>query len=99
MSMLSASLVAEDKTYSEAFKTLNFVEPGKVKRIQMLHMPIPSPSYMHFKTRHAVCVSPQFSNRTIEAARSVLNRYIPNIYLYSNVYKGEESGKCGHFVP
>ena len=32
----------------------------------------------------------------IEAARSVLNRYIPDIYLYSDVYKGEESGK---YVP
>ena len=30
----------------------------------------------------------------IEAARSVLNRYIPDIYLYSDVYKGEDSGKC-----
>lgn len=43
--------------------------------------------------RHAVRVSPQFSNRMIEAARSVLNRYIPDIYLYSDVYKGEDSGK------
>jgi RNA 3'-terminal phosphate cyclase-like protein len=29
----------------------------------------------------------------IEASRSVLNRYIPDIYLHSDVYKGEESGK------
>jgi RNA 3'-terminal phosphate cyclase-like protein len=29
----------------------------------------------------------------IEASRSVLNRYIPDIYLYSDVYKGDESGK------
>jgi len=43
--------------------------------------------------RHAVRVSPQFSNRMIDSARSVLNRYIPDIYLYSDVYKGEESGK------
>ena len=35
----------------------------------------------------------------IEAARSVLNRYIPDIYLYSDVYKGEESGKCGRLTP
>jgi len=35
----------------------------------------------------------------IEAARSVLNRYIPDIYLYSDVYKGEESGKCVSLVP
>jgi RNA 3'-terminal phosphate cyclase-like protein len=34
------------------------------------------------------------SNRMIDACRSVLNRYIPDIYLYSDVYKGEESGKC-----
>ncbi|KAI1794579.1 18S rRNA biogenesis protein [Ganoderma leucocontextum] len=60
-------------------KTLNFVDPGKIKRIRGIS--------------HAVRVSPQFSNRMIEASRSVLNRYIPDIYLYSDVYKGEESGK------
>ncbi|TFY66143.1 hypothetical protein EVG20_g4948 [Dentipellis fragilis] len=60
-------------------KILNFVDPGKIKRIRGI--------------AHAVRVSPQFSNRMIEAARSVLNRYIPDIYLYSDVYKGEDSGK------
>ncbi|CCM04588.1 uncharacterized protein FIBRA_06769 [Fibroporia radiculosa] len=60
-------------------KTLHFVERGKIKRIRGIS--------------HAVRVNPQFSNRMIEAARSVLNRYIPDIYLYSDVYKGEDSGK------
>lgn len=60
-------------------KTLNFVEPGKIKRVRGI--------------AHAVRVNPQFSNRMIEAARSILNRYIPDIYLYSDVYKGSESGK------
>jgi len=60
-------------------KTLNFVDPGKIKRIRGIS--------------HAVRVSPQFSNRMIEASRSILNRYIPDIYIYSDVYKGEESGK------
>ncbi|KAI0807602.1 18S rRNA biogenesis protein [Fomes fomentarius] len=60
-------------------KTLNFVDPGKIKRIRGIS--------------HAVRVNPQFSNRMIEASRSVLNRYIPDIYLYSDVYKGEDSGK------
>ncbi|GBE82088.1 Probable RNA 3'-terminal phosphate cyclase-like [Sparassis crispa] len=60
-------------------KTLNFVDPGKIRRIRGIS--------------HAVRVSPQFSNRMIEASRSVLNRYIPDIYLYSDVYKGEDSGK------
>ncbi|KAJ9119194.1 hypothetical protein QFC22_003686 [Naganishia vaughanmartiniae] len=29
----------------------------------------------------------------VDAARGVLNRYIPDIYLYTDVYKGEDSGK------
>ncbi|TDL24838.1 18S rRNA biogenesis protein [Rickenella mellea] len=60
-------------------KTLNFVDPGKIKRIRGIS--------------HAVRVSPQFSNRMIESCRSVLNRFVPDIYLYSDVYKGEDSGK------
>lgn len=43
--------------------------------------------------RYSTRVSPQFANRMVEAARLVLNRYIPDIYLYTDVYKGEESGK------
>ncbi|KAA1469467.1 18S rRNA biogenesis protein [Dentipellis sp. KUC8613] len=64
---------------AKQLKILNFVDPGKIKRIRGI--------------AHAVRVSPQFSNRMIEAARSVLNRFIPDIYLYSDVYKGEDSGK------
>ncbi|KAL1669239.1 RNA 3'-terminal phosphate cyclase/enolpyruvate transferase [Schizophyllum commune] len=60
-------------------KTLNFVNPGKIERIRGV--------------AHAVRVSPQFSNRMIEASRSILNRYIPDIYIYSDVYKGDDSGK------
>lgn len=43
--------------------------------------------------RHAVRVSPQFTNRMIDSARGVLNRYIPDIYIYSDIYKGDEAGK------
>lgn len=43
--------------------------------------------------RYSTRVSPQFANRMVESARSILNRYIPDIYLYTDVYKGEESGK------
>ncbi|GAA6025463.1 hypothetical protein JCM8202_003620 [Rhodotorula sphaerocarpa] len=42
---------------------------------------------------HSVRVSPQLANRLVAAARSVLNRYIPDIYIYSDVYRGEDSGK------
>ncbi|KWU42061.1 18S rRNA biogenesis protein [Rhodotorula sp. JG-1b] len=42
---------------------------------------------------HSVRVSPQLANRLVAAARSVLNRYIPDVYIYSDVYRGEDSGK------
>ena len=77
-------------------KTLNFVEPGKIKRIRGISYAtsvLVVLAVLRNPCRHAVRVSPQFSNRMIEAARSVLNRYIPDIYLYSDVYKGEDSGK------
>ncbi|KZV84925.1 18S rRNA biogenesis protein [Exidia glandulosa HHB12029] len=59
--------------------SLNFVDPGRIKRIRGI--------------AHAVRVSPQFSSRMIDAARGLLNRYVPDLYLYSDVYKGDESGK------
>jgi len=68
----------------KTLKILNFVEPGKIKRIRGL--------------AHAVRVSPQFSHRMVEAARSVLNRYIPDIYIHTDVYKGAESGKSPGFA-
>lgn len=54
-------------------------DPGKIKRIRGISS----------TTR----VSPQISNRIIEASRSVLNQFIPDVYIYSDVYKGEEAGK------
>ncbi|GAA6030562.1 hypothetical protein JCM8097_006209 [Rhodosporidiobolus ruineniae] len=42
---------------------------------------------------HSVRVSPQLANRLVASARSVLNRYIPDIYIYTDVYRGEDSGK------
>lgn len=38
-------------------------------------------------------VSPQTANRLVESARSLLNQYIPDVYIYTDVYKGAESGK------
>jgi RNA 3'-terminal phosphate cyclase-like protein len=29
----------------------------------------------------------------VDASRSILNRYIPDLYIHSDVYKGEDSGK------
>ena len=42
-------------------------------------------------------VSPQISNRLVQASKSVLNRFIPDIYIYTDVFKGEEAGKSAGF--
>ncbi|SAM08615.1 hypothetical protein [Absidia glauca] len=43
-------------------------------------------------------VSPQTANRLVESARSLLNQYIPDVYIYTDVYKGAESGKSPGFA-
>lgn len=53
-------------------------DPGRIKRIRGIAS----------TTR----VSPQISNRMIEAARGVLNPFIPDVFIYSDVYKGDEAG-------
>ncbi|KAJ1811978.1 hypothetical protein LPJ75_003884, partial [Coemansia sp. RSA 2598] len=61
-----------------AVKPLNFVDQGKIRRIRGI--------------AYATRVSPQTANRIVEAARGELNRFIPDIYIYTDVYKGAESG-------
>ncbi|ORX68315.1 18S rRNA biogenesis protein [Linderina pennispora] len=57
---------------------LMFVDAGRVKRIRGI--------------AYAARVSPQTANRMVESARGELNRFIPDIYIYTDVYKGAESG-------
>ncbi|KAI8846487.1 RNA 3'-terminal phosphate cyclase/enolpyruvate transferase [Chytridium lagenaria] len=42
---------------------------------------------------YATRISPLMANRVVDAARTILTRYIPDVYLYTDVYKGNESGK------
>lgn len=64
--------------------TLNFTAPGRVKKIRGI----------------ATCtrVSPQIANCLIDSARSILGRYIPDLYLFADVYRGEDSGKSPGFA-
>ncbi|OAV98697.1 18S rRNA biogenesis protein RCL1 [Puccinia triticina 1-1 BBBD Race 1] len=58
---------------------INFTESGRISKIRGI--------------AHSVRVSPQLANRLVASARSILNRYIPDIYIYTDVYRGAESGK------
>lgn len=60
-------------------KPVQFTEEGRIKRVRGI--------------AYCTRVSPQTANRLVESARSLLNRYIPDIYIYTDVYKGAESGK------
>ncbi|GAC93265.1 RNA 3'-terminal phosphate cyclase [Pseudozyma hubeiensis SY62] len=64
--------------------TINFTAPGRIKKIRGI----------------ATCtrVSPQIANRLIDSARSILGRYIPDLYLFADVYRGEDSGKSPGFA-
>ncbi|PVU97564.1 hypothetical protein BB559_001965 [Furculomyces boomerangus] len=59
-------------------KNMIFTDKGYIKRIRGIA----------YSTR----VSPQTANRVVEAARSILNQFTPDIYLYTDAYKGKESG-------
>ncbi|KAJ1967972.1 hypothetical protein H4R35_001591 [Dimargaris xerosporica] len=54
-------------------------DEGRIKRIRGIV----------YSTR----VSPDLPNRTMSSIRSVINRYIPDIYLYTDAFKGAEAGK------
>ena len=53
--------------------------PGSIKRIRGI--------------AYAARISPQIANRVVDAARQILTRFIPDIYIYTDIYKGDESGK------
>jgi RNA 3'-terminal phosphate cyclase-like protein len=63
----------------EELKPIKLIEPGRVKRIRGI--------------AYCTRVSPQMANRIMESSRSLLTRYIPDVYVYTDVYKGTESGK------
>lgn len=60
-------------------KPLQYIDEGRIKRIRGI--------------AYATRVSPQMANRVTEVSRSQLTHYIPDVYIYTDVYKGAESGK------
>ncbi|CAO1633576.1 unnamed protein product [Parajaminaea phylloscopi] len=65
-------------------KTINFVNAGKVKRIRGIAT--------------AARVSPAMANRMVERARKTLNRFVPDLYIFADVYRGDDSGKSPGFA-
>ena len=67
----------------KTLNSMNRVELGFIKRIRGIA----------YSTR----VSPQISNRMVTSARSLLNHFVPDVFVYTDHYKGDESGKSPGF--
>ncbi|KAJ7424560.1 RNA 3'-terminal phosphate cyclase-like protein [Pitangus sulphuratus] len=66
----------------KVLQPIQFTDPGKIK-----------PQ----KCRYSVRVSPQMANRMVESARGILNKFLPDIYIYTDHMKGVNSGKSPGF--
>ncbi|XP_023614185.1 RNA 3'-terminal phosphate cyclase-like protein isoform X2 [Myotis lucifugus] len=62
----------------KVLKPIQLTDPGKIKRIRGM--------------AYSVRVSPQMANRIVDSARSILNKFIPDIYIYTDHMKGVNSG-------
>lgn len=67
----------------QKLRPLNFTEPGKVKKIR--------------GTAWCVRVAPATVNRLVEAARGILNQFLPDIYIHTDHCRGKECGKSPGF--
>jgi RNA 3'-terminal phosphate cyclase-like protein len=62
---------------------INLVAAGKIKRIRGIA----------YSTR----VSPQTANRVVDSARGMLNKCLPDVYIYTDHYRGIEAGNSPGF--
>ncbi|XP_069776639.1 RNA 3'-terminal phosphate cyclase-like protein [Narcine bancroftii] len=64
-------------------KPIQLIDSGKIKRIRGV--------------AYSARVSPQMVNRIVDSARSILNKFLPDIYIYTDHMKGANSGKSPGF--
>ncbi|KAI9922741.1 hypothetical protein PsorP6_002176 [Peronosclerospora sorghi] len=64
-------------------RAIHLIDEGFIKRIRGV--------------AYCTRVSPQTSNRMVETSRGIFNKLLPDVYIYSVHYKGNESGKSPGF--
>ncbi len=47
---------------------------------------------------YCIKVSPQMSNRIVDAARGIFNKLIPDVYIFTDLYKGKSAGAWNKLV-
>lgn len=84
-------------------QSIYLVEEGFIKRIrydcrqQLSRNNLTNPIDCR-GTAYSTRVSPQTSNRIVECCRGVFNKLLPDVYIYSDHYKGAESGQSPGFA-
>ncbi|KCV72270.1 18S rRNA biogenesis protein RCL1 [Fonticula alba] len=63
----------------KALKAVDFSDAGRIKRIRGI--------------AYSARMSPAHASRSIEAARSLLNKFIPDVYIYADHYSGRKAKK------
>ncbi len=63
---------------------LSATDPGRVKRVRGI--------------AYATKVAPQMVNRLVESSRGVLNQFLPDVWIYTDVHKGASSGASPGFA-
>ena len=62
---------------------VSLLDVGKVRRVRGV--------------AYGTKVSPQVANRLVDGSRGVLNRYLPDVWVYTDVHKGKSSGESPGF--
>lgn len=68
---------------SRYMRPLQFTDPGKIKRIRGV--------------AYTMRVAPNIASRMVEVAKGVLLKFLPDVYIYTDHYKGESAGKSPGF--
>ena len=63
---------------------VSLLEAGKIRRVRGV--------------AYATKVSPQMANRMVDGSRGVLNHYLPDVWVYTDVHKGKTSGASPGFA-
>lgn len=64
---------------TSGLKTIDFCEEGRIRRMRGV--------------ASATRVSPNMASRMVDASRGVLGRYIPDLYVFADVFRGDEAGR------
>jgi RNA 3'-terminal phosphate cyclase-like protein len=76
-------------------KPLVLTDDGKIRRIRGIAYPLFSDSFYFSFTfvSYATKVAPTLTNRIVDSARGILNKFMQDVYIYNDHYKGSEAGK------